>query len=122
MEKISGILPERPRLRAEKEPLPPVRPGTPGFGRPEGSSDIRDKVTLSSVKNAGAKDLQNYRNPKEARNVKMIEELNRKFFMSPAKNNSKENSPAEELPVEAPFEASLDSPLFSEELTLNNEA
>jgi hypothetical protein len=85
MEKISGILPERPRIRAESEPLPPVRPGAPSFGRPEGSTEIRDRVTLSSTKNIGPQEFQNYKNPKEAKHVKIVEDLNRKFFMNPTK-------------------------------------
>lgn len=85
MEKISGILPDKPRIKAVKEPTPPVRPGAPSFGRPDGSSEIRDRVTLSSVKNIGTEDYQNYRNPKEAKHVKIVEELNRKFFMEPEK-------------------------------------
>lgn len=88
MEKISGILPEKPRLRAEKESLPPVRPGAPAFGRAEGSSEIRDRVTLSSMKNIGPQEFQNYKNPKEAKHVKIVEDLSRKFFMSPAQTAS----------------------------------
>lgn len=85
MDKISGILPEKPRLKSEKEPLPPVRPGAPAFGRAEGSSEIRDRVTLSSVKNIAPQEYQNYKNPKEAKNVKIVEDLSRKFFMNPVK-------------------------------------
>ncbi len=85
MDKISGILPEKPRLKAETEPLPPVRPGAPAFGRAEGSSEIRDRVTLSSVKNIGPQEYQNYKNPKEAKHVKIVDDLSRKFFMNPTK-------------------------------------
>lgn len=84
MQKISGILPESPRLRAEKENLRPVRPGAPAFGRTEGSSDIRDRVNLSSVKNIGIQDFQTYKNPKEAQHVKIVDEMSRKFFSSQA--------------------------------------
>lgn len=85
MEKISGILPESPRIRAEKEALRPVRPGAPAFGRSEGSSEIRDRVTLSTVKNIGVQDLKStYRNPKEAKNAKMVEEMTRNFFVNQA--------------------------------------
>ena len=85
MEKISGILPEKPRIKNDLEPLPPVRPGAPAFGRSEGSAEIRDRVTLSSAKNIGVQELQNYKNPKEARHVKIVEDLNRKFFLQPEK-------------------------------------
>lgn len=83
MEKISGILPERPRLKSQREPLPPVRPGAPGFGRIAGSSEIRDRVSVSSMKNIGPFEYTNYRNPKEARQSRIVEELSREFFMTP---------------------------------------
>ena len=82
MEKISGILPESPRIKAQKEPLRPVRPGAPAFGREDGSSDIRDKVSISSAKNIGVQDFQPYRNPKEAKHAQIVEDLSRKFFSS----------------------------------------
>lgn len=81
MDKISGILPEKPRLKSETELMAPVRPGAPAFGRAEGSAEIRDRVNLSTVKNIGTQEVQNYRNPKEAKNVKIVEELSRSFFM-----------------------------------------
>lgn len=83
MDKISGILPEKPRLKTEAEVMTPVRPGAPAFGRAEGSAEIRDRVNLSTVKNIGTQEIQNYRNPKEAKNVKIVEELSRSFFMNP---------------------------------------
>lgn len=86
MEKISGILPEKPRLKSENEKMVPVRPGAPSFGRPEGSIELRDKVTLSSIKNIGPQETQTFRNLKEAQNVKIVDELSRKFFSSQAKN------------------------------------
>lgn len=94
MDKISGILPEKPRLKTEAEVMTPVRPGAPAFGRAEGSAEIRDRVNLSTVKNIGTQEIQNYRNPKEAKNVKIVEELSRSFFMNPAspKTGSKSNS------------------------------
>lgn len=85
MDKISGILPEKPRLKIDSETMTPVRPGSPTFGRAEGSSEIRDRVSLSTTKNIAPQEFQNYRNNKEAQNVKIVEDLNRKFFMSQAK-------------------------------------
>lgn len=85
MEKISGILPESPRIRAEKETLRPVRPGAPAFGRAEGSSDIRDRVTLSSVKNIGVQDMSpSYKLTKDQKHAKMVEEMTRNFFTGQA--------------------------------------
>jgi hypothetical protein len=97
MDKISGILPEKPRLKTESESMTPVRPGAPAFGRAEGSSEIRDRVTLSSTKNIGPQEYQNYKNPKEAKHVKIVDDLSRKFFMNP----SKEKPPQVEIePIE----------------------
>ncbi len=96
MEKISGILPEKPRLKSDVESMAPVRPGAPAFGRAEGSAEIRDRVSLSTMKNIGTQEVQNYRNPKEAKNVQIVEELSRNFFMNgPAKKTT--SSPPEEL-------------------------
>lgn len=84
MEKISGILPKSPRMITDEKAERPVRPGAPAFGRDEGSVAIRDRVSLSSVQNAnGLREFENYRNPKEAKQVKIVEDLNRKFFMQP---------------------------------------
>lgn len=85
MDKISGILPEKPRLKSETEVMAPVRPGTPTFGRAEGSAEIRDRVSLSTMKNIGTQEVKNYRNPTEAKNVKIVEELSRSFFMKAPK-------------------------------------
>lgn len=105
MEKISGILPESPRLRAEKESLRPVRPGAPGFGRTEGSSDIRDRVNISSIKNIGTPELQTYKNPKEAKHVKIVDDLNRKFFGSQASGNKEVLRDDVLLPLSNPIES-----------------
>lgn len=97
MDKISGILPEKPRLKTETEVMAPVRPGAPAFGRAEGSAEIRDRVSLSTMKNIGTKEVQNYRNPKEAKNVKIVEELSRSFFMkapTPASIDPASTSPS----------------------------
>jgi len=99
MDKISGILPEKPRLRSDTEAMNPVRPGAPAFGRSEGSSEIRDRVSLSSVKNIGPDEFQNYRNPKEAKNVKIVDELSRKFFMTSAADRA-QSSQRPQLPQE----------------------
>lgn len=133
MDKISGILPEKPRLKSDSETMAPVRPGAPAFGRSEGSSELHDRVSLSSVKNIGPQEFQNYRNPKEAKNVQIVDELSKKFFLSQAKNKPKtgtsvetpKNSPVlipQEKPVEkksmAPLEMNKPSIDNNEEFTL----
>ena len=95
MEKISRILPESPRLKAEKETLRPVRPGAPAFGRAEGSTEIRDRVNISSVKNIGPQEFMqpSYKNLKEAQHAKMVEDMSRKFFAKPPKENPTSGTP-----------------------------
>lgn len=58
MQKISGILAGSPRVMSvDMKDAPPVRPGTPGFGRPEGVSSLRDRAgAADAVKKAN--DLQ----------------------------------------------------------------
>jgi hypothetical protein len=42
MDKISGIIPSSARVMAvDMKEAPPIRPGTPSFGRPEGVSALR---------------------------------------------------------------------------------
>ena len=44
MEKISGIIPSSARVASvDMREAAPVRPGTPGFGRPEGVNNLRDR-------------------------------------------------------------------------------
>ncbi len=44
MEKISGIVKASPRLTSvDLSEAPPVRPGTPGFGRPQAVSSLAEK-------------------------------------------------------------------------------
>lgn len=45
MEKISGIIPSSSRVASvDMKEAPPVRPGTPGFGRAEGVSALREQT------------------------------------------------------------------------------
>lgn len=50
MEKISGIIPSSPRVASvDMREAAPVRPGTPGFGRPEGVNNLRDRELARAV-------------------------------------------------------------------------
>jgi hypothetical protein len=89
MEKISGILPPSPRTRvAEPAAAQPARPGAPAFGRPMGRNSLGDRVTLSRelevMRQSGElptpEEPTVYKKPQEAKNVKIIEDLNQKFF------------------------------------------
>lgn len=87
MEKISGILPKSVRTGSNRfNDKSPVRPGAPAFGRPQGSSEIKDRVSLT---NAQELDLKPYKNPKDANHVKIVDKLARDFFMEPEKMNGK---------------------------------
>jgi hypothetical protein len=94
MEKISGIIPASARTQvADTSSAQPARPGAPLLGRPEGKNSLGDRVTLSKQMEAMKKealgdapamtpDAPVYSSP-ESRKVKVIEELNKKFFTNP---------------------------------------
>lgn len=92
MEKISGILPASARTSVTDTSLAqPARPGAPAFGRPMGKNSLGDRVTLSKQleqarKNGLAPQAEEsavYKNPTEAKKLKVIEDLNAKFFANP---------------------------------------
>ena len=92
MEKISGIIPASPRTRvADTSGAQPARPGAPAFGRPMGKNSLGDRITLSKqmeeMKATGALPEPElapvYKNPTEAKRVKVVEDLNAKFFANP---------------------------------------
>ncbi len=86
MQKISSILPSSPRVKSvDLSDSHPIRPGTPSFGRPVGNStdtSVVDKVTLSNqALGAGVEaELLTYKNPREAKNAKIADELSAQFF------------------------------------------
>ncbi|MFS4459520.1 hypothetical protein [Bdellovibrio sp. HCB2-146] len=94
MEKISGILPPSPRMKLmEVASAQPVRPGAPEFGRPMGKNSIGERITLSKqldeMRQTGqmpTPEVQvpaTYKNT-EANKIKVIEDINKKFFSSPS--------------------------------------
>lgn len=100
MEKISGILPASPRTKvAEISSAQPARPGAPALGRPMGRNSLGDRVTLSKelerMKETGVlpepANPATYKNPAEANKLKIIDELNAKFFAHP-KDVAKDSS------------------------------
>lgn len=89
MEKISGILPASARTRvADVAAAQPARPGAPAFGRPMGRNSLGDRLTLSKqleeMRQTGQMPEPEvapvYKNPAEAKKIKVIEDLNQKFF------------------------------------------
>lgn len=101
MEKISGILAASPRVKSvDLSEAHPVRPGTPSFGRPVGTTSSRDRFTLSEqAKERAFEDTLGGRNPKEAQQARIAEDVTRKFFETRV-----EKPPAREVVVAAPPE------------------
>jgi len=92
MEKISGILPPSARTQvADISVAQPARPGAPALGRPMGRNSLGDRVTLSKqleeLRQSGQLPEPEappvYKNPAEAKKLKVIQELNEKFFSNP---------------------------------------
>ncbi|KYG69927.1 hypothetical protein [Bdellovibrio bacteriovorus] len=92
MEKISGILPASPRTRvADVSVAQPARPGALALGRPMGKNSLGDRISLSKqmeeMKMTGQLPEPEaspvYKNPGEVKKLKVIEDLNQKFFQNP---------------------------------------
>jgi hypothetical protein len=93
MEKLSGILPASARTQvADVSVSQPARPGAPALGRPMGKNSLGDRVTLSKQMEELKKSTQPqvmtpeapvYTNPAESKKLKIIEDLNKKFFTNP---------------------------------------
>lgn len=92
MEKISGIIPASPRTQvADSTNVQPARPGALALGRPMGKNSLGDRITLSKqmeeLKQTGQlpdpEPSPVYKNPAESKKMKIIEDLNKKFFSNP---------------------------------------
>lgn len=96
MEKISGILPATARTRAvDTSASQPARPGALALGRPMGKNSLGDRITLSKqmeeMRATGNLPEQQqpeaspvYKRPAgETNKLKVIEDLNQKFFNNP---------------------------------------
>jgi hypothetical protein len=91
MDKISGILPQSPRMKlVEVAASQPARPGAPDMGRPRGKNSIGERITMSKqldeLRDSGQLPTPAappaYKNT-EANKIKVIEDINKKFFASP---------------------------------------
>jgi hypothetical protein len=83
MEKLSGILPNSPRVKSvDVNDAKPRRPGAPTFGLPNGTTAaVRDRVSLSkNTPNDVGADTLTYKNPKDFRSVKISEDMAKNFF------------------------------------------
>ena len=96
MEKISGIIPASARTQiADTSVAQPARPGAPALGRPMGKNSLGDRVAwskqmeeLKKMNPEGATSPMTpeagvYTNPTEAKKLKVIDDLNKKFFANP---------------------------------------
>ena len=93
MDKISSILPNNARVKTvDLAESHPIRPGTPSFGRPVGANRLGDRVTLSqqalrettresALDQAKVGTLNDGKNPRDAKNVKIADQLTNQFFM-----------------------------------------
>ena len=81
MQKISSILPSSPRvLSVDMKESNPIRPGTPGFGRPEGISTLRSRPEDTTLK---ASEIQNKMadwRSKDTQKAAMVKDLADRFF------------------------------------------
>jgi hypothetical protein len=97
MEKISGIIPNSSRVAAvDLKEAPPVRPGTPGFGRAEGVSSLRENAIVAqetAPKAAGLQmDQMDWRS-KDLFHAKVAQNVTENFF---GKNNRAADAKAED--------------------------
>lgn len=97
MEKISGIVAASPRTqKVDVSNSQPARPGAPMTGRPEGKNSLGDRISLSKEAEKLKNEKQNlessavekpeaktYKNTSENNKSKIIDDLNRRFFMNP---------------------------------------
>lgn len=90
MEKISGILPSSARVAAvDLKESGTVRPGTPGFGRAEGASALRDAKIGQTASRASKinQEKLDWRS-KDMQNAATVRELSDRFFKGNEKSAS----------------------------------
>ena len=105
MDKISGILPASARTSvADISSAQPARPGAPALGRPMGRNSLGDRVTLSKqleeMRMTGQMQEEapvTYKNPAEAKKIKVVDDLNKKFFTDPKALAEKQQTTSEEF-------------------------
>lgn len=83
MEKISGILKPSHRVTSvDMSDAAPARPGMPSFGRPEGSSSLRERGVDGLAGGAEAQATMMHWRAREGRNTRDAEAIADRFFMS----------------------------------------
>lgn len=123
MEKISGILKASNRVTSvDMKEAAPIRPGTPSFGRPEGTSSLRDRNNAVDGAEAGLRahtTMMHWR-AKEGANTKAVNEIADRFF------RSNESEVMQSISKQAPDRPTIGEaqverePAFEEEVPLEN--
>lgn len=93
MEKISGIIPNSARVSSvDMKEAAPVRPGAPGFGRPEGVSSLRETAITQDTAGRGVGELRQQLDwrTKDAQQAGMVQNIADRFF---AKNKQSVGGP-----------------------------
>lgn len=82
MEKLSSILPSNPRVKnVDMADSHPIRPGVQSYGRPTGITPLKDRFSISEeAKDLAFKETLASTNPKEAKSIKAIDDMAKKFF------------------------------------------
>ncbi len=103
MDKISGIVPSSRRVSSvDLKNAPPIRPGTPSFGRPQGVSTLteQNKPTTAQLAIAAQKEVSDKRTLNERAPV-FIQDMADKFFMQ----KKKEAGPVEDFDLNIGWKA-----------------
>ncbi len=82
MQKISGIIPSSPRVASvDLKEAAPVRPGTPGFGRPEGVSSLKERANAAASASAfKARFPGDEPQSKESEQAESVAQISERFF------------------------------------------
>jgi hypothetical protein len=81
MDKISGIVPSSRRVSSVNlKDSPPVRPGMPSFGRPQGISTLADENKPTTAERAIAKQKELF-DKRADRSAQAVQDMADKFFM-----------------------------------------
>jgi hypothetical protein len=96
MDKISGIVPGTARVTSvDMKDAAPIRPGTPGFGRPQGISTLKDQKNLAEVlqRSRQAHDELMASRHRDDGKAALAKDISDKFFMK----NNREASPVVDI-------------------------
>ena len=117
MDKISGIIPSSARVTSvDMRESSPVRPGTPNFGRAEGSSSLKEAAMKAAQLSTGEKALGAHAEQadwrsKDAQHASLVTELSDKFFNRNQKvaEPMRESDPQMNMPALRASEMSVSS-------------